>query len=122
MRCAQIGGTVADHPETTAPWGSLPGDKDDPNYGRECVRCGGAVRAGGRYAHVCAPTHPETTALRLAEAATPGPWYLSLAGDYAHRPRAPGPRAGMATAPGGMPCDCGHDLDLAALAAVDAEG
>lgn len=39
-----------------------------------------------------------------------------------HRPRAPGPRAGMATAPGGMPCDCGHDLDLAALAAVDAEG
>lgn len=60
---------MADRPELTAPWGSLPGDKNDPNYGRECVRCSGAVRAGGRYAHVCAqPQHPEDTALQLAEA------------------------------------------------------
>lgn len=70
---------MPDRPKTPAPWDSLPGDKDDPNYGRECVRCGGAVRAGGRYAHVCAPTHPETASMRLAEAATEasavrGPW------------------------------------------------
>lgn len=69
---------MADHPET-APWGTLPGDKDDPNYGRECIRCKGAIRAGLRYAHTC-PQHPETVSLRLAEAATPGPWAVYDAG------------------------------------------
>ena len=117
-------------------------------------------------------THPETAALRLAEAATEGPWAADRhriyvvgqdgrpAGgmsvgmwptvgqgyredDAAHIAHAhPGrvrayalcvarlrERAAeghseecMATAPGGMPCDCGHEDDLAALAAVDAEG
>lgn len=136
--------------------------------------------------------HPETTALRLAEAATEGPWYLSLAGDYEQRITvrarrgALGPlladierSAGLPTAlhiahahpgrvrawlgavarlreraaeghasdcvrrlgddatvyrssddgdthhrvrVGDLPCTCGHDLDLAALGAVDAEG
>lgn len=51
----------------TAPWGTLPGDQNDPNYGRECGRCGGAIRAGLRHAHVCLQ-HPEDTSLRLAEA------------------------------------------------------
>jgi hypothetical protein len=34
-------------------WGERPGDKADPNYGRCCGRCGGAIRAGMRYVHEC---------------------------------------------------------------------
>lgn len=117
-------------------------------------------------------THPEDTALRLAEAATEGPYGVHLHHVFVVGPdgkRARGMQVGMwpaiatagreedaemiahahpgrvrawlgavarlreraaeghseecmATAPGGMPCDCGHEDDLAALAAVDAEG
>lgn len=123
-------------------------------------------------------THPETTALRLAEAATPGPWEVGPADRVVSRragfsPRCKptlaavtywpvGPRDQVAANaahiahahPGrvrawlgavarlrlivaqghmswckgkgafgdGDDCTCGHDLDLAALAAVDAEG
>lgn len=48
----------------TGPWGSLPTDAADPNYGRCCGRCGGAVRAGGRYAHGCPPP-AETAVTRI---------------------------------------------------------
>lgn len=41
------------------PWGSLPGDAEDPNFGRVCIQCDMPVRAGERYAHVCSnPTNP----------------------------------------------------------------
>jgi len=168
---------MSDHPET-APWGTLPGDKDDPNYGRECIRCKGAIRAGLRHAHTC-PQHPETVSMRLAEAATEatgsvGPWKTSeLYEDLSvlTRVRAPGglmradvwawhgDKARQALAshiahahPGrvrawlgcvarlrervaeghssecvkrfrpAMACKCGHEDDVAALGAVDAEG
>jgi hypothetical protein len=54
-------------PADPPPWGSLPGDATDPNYGRVCSRCGKAVRRGERYDHVeChadAPA-PESPSLR----------------------------------------------------------
>lgn len=36
---------------TDQPWGALEGDKDDPNFGRECGACGQPIRAGERYKH-----------------------------------------------------------------------
>lgn len=36
----------------TKPWGARPADKDDPNFGRSCLRCGEPVRAGERMQHL----------------------------------------------------------------------
>lgn len=130
MRSAQIGGTVADHPETTA------------------LRLAEAATEGPWRAgavdtwHVFAPNRgpdamgPERVLLRMNEHFP----YMADAAHIAHahpgrvrawlgavarlRERAAEGHSEecMATAPGGMPCDCGHEDDLAALAAVDAEG
>jgi hypothetical protein len=40
---------MTDEPEK--PWGSLPNDAQDPNYGRICIICSKPVRAGERYGH-----------------------------------------------------------------------
>lgn len=44
---------VTDEMYLTAPWGALPTDAKDPNYGRSCARCSLPVRAGARYEHAC---------------------------------------------------------------------
>lgn len=166
----------------TAPWGALEGDKADPNYGRVCGRCGGAIRQGMRHAHVCMTQHPEAVSMRLLAMAVAdmpireGLW--EAGNDPWHRPvvLAPSNSGGdvilvwadvpalatyiaHAACPGRMtawlgcaarlrervaeghtgecrnerlrasvlawatpPCTCGHEDDLAALGAVDAEG
>lgn len=38
---------------TAKPWGSQPGDAEDPNHGRICVLCKAPIRAMERHTHVC---------------------------------------------------------------------
>lgn len=40
------------HGAHEAPWGTFASDAKDPNFGRTCI-CGAAIRAGGRYEHIC---------------------------------------------------------------------
>lgn len=47
------------------PWGSLPGDDEDPNHGRCCGLCNAPIRAGERYKHgvdVCSKLPPRDAA------------------------------------------------------------